>query len=62
MHRGSLFAGVLSLAGSVLAFAVVAAQREVVSMFTAIGFVLLLNAFVRLKLAAATPATEDDDR
>lgn len=62
MRRGSLIAGALSLAGSVLAFAVVAMQRDVVSMFTAIGFVLLANALVRLKLASAGATRGDDDR
>ena len=62
MQRGSLFAAILSFAGSILAFAVVAAQREVVSMFTAVGIVLLLNAAVRVRLASATPARDDDHR
>lgn len=62
MRRGSLIAGALSLAGSVLAFAVVAMQRDVVSMFTAIGFVLLANAFIRLKLASAGATRGDEDR
>lgn len=62
MRRGSLIAGVLSLAGSILAFAVVTMQREVVSMFTAIGFVLLANAFIRLRLASAGATRQDDDR
>ena len=53
MQRGSLVAGVLSLLGAAIAVALVAVTGDVVSMYTAIGAVLLLNAAIRFKLAAS---------
>ncbi len=53
MQRGSLIAGVLSLLGASVALALAAAVREVVSMYTVIGVVLLVNAGVRFKLASS---------
>lgn len=51
MQRGSLIAGVLSLLGSAGAFTIVAVLGEPVSMYTAVGIVLFLNAGVRFRLA-----------
>lgn len=51
MQRGSLIAGVLSLIGAAVGFAAVAISRDIVSMPTAIGLVLLLNAAARFRMA-----------
>ena len=61
MQRGSLVAGVLSLLGASTALAFAAAFRDVVSMYTAIGVVLLINAGVRFRLASSG-RTRDDRR
>lgn len=53
MHRGSMVAAALSLIGASIALTVTAVSRDVVSMPTAIGVVLLLNAFVRFRLATS---------
>ncbi len=55
MHRASVVAGVLSLLGSIVAFALVVALHDPVSMYTAIGVVLLVNAGVRFRMAATLP-------
>ncbi|MGE3857324.1 MAG: hypothetical protein AB7G21_10265 [Dehalococcoidia bacterium] len=60
MHRGSMVAAALSLIGASVALTVTAVSRDVVSMPTAIGIVLLLNAFVRFRLA--TSDTSDHHR
>lgn len=44
-------AGVLSLVGATASLAVAITGRDVVSMYTAIGVVLVLNAIVRFRLA-----------
>lgn len=61
MRRGSLVAAVMSLVGASIALTVVAVTRDVLSMYTAIGVVLLLNAAVRYRLATSDP-THDDRR
>ena len=61
MHRGSLFAGALSLLGSAGAFAVVILSREPRTMYTALAIVLLVNAGVRFRLAM-THDSGDPDR
>lgn len=61
MRRGSLVAAVMSLFGASVALTLVAVTREVVSMYTAIGVVLLLNAAVRYRIATSD-STHDDRR
>ncbi|MFA7249984.1 MAG: hypothetical protein WC273_10180 [Dehalococcoidia bacterium] len=56
MQRGSLAVGALSILGSAGAFAIAAAFGRPVSMYSAIGIVLALNAAVRLRLAASHDA------
>lgn len=60
MLRGSLVAAVMSLIGASIALTIVAVTRDVWSMYTAIGVVLLLNAVVRYRIA--TSASHDDRR
>lgn len=55
IRRGSMVAGVLSLIGAAVAFALVFAYRDPISMQTVIGVVLLLNAAVRFRLAGTLP-------
>ncbi|MEI6135818.1 MAG: hypothetical protein WCQ48_00170 [Chloroflexota bacterium] len=50
-----MVAGVLSLIGAAVAFALVFAYRDPISMQTVIGVVLLLNAAVRFRLAGTLP-------
>ncbi len=52
MGRGSRVAGMLSLIGAVIAFALAVVFQNPVSMYTAIGVVLLLNAAVRFRMAS----------
>ena len=52
MGRGSSVAGVISLIGAVIAFVLAITFENPVSMYTAIGVVLLLNAAVRFRMAA----------
>jgi hypothetical protein len=59
MHRGSMVAAVLSLVGASIALTVVAVSRDVVSMPTAIGVVLLLNAAVRFRIATSDSIRDD---
>ena len=58
VQRGSIIAGVLSLLGALGAFAVVIVQRDVVSMFTAIGVLLTVNTVLRFRLAAGDETDE----
>ena len=51
MRRGNLFVAVLSALGGVLAFAIAGALHAPVSLYTALGVVLLANAVVRYQLA-----------
>ncbi|MDA0301276.1 MAG: hypothetical protein DWG80_06860 [Chloroflexi bacterium] len=59
MHRGSLIAGVLSVLGAVGALVLAVAYGELVSMYTAIGVVLLLNAAVRFRIASSDRPRDD---
>lgn len=59
MHRGSVIAGVLSLLGAVGALVLAAVFRDILSMYTAIGVILLLNAAVRFKIAASERPRDD---
>ena len=60
MQRGSLFAGVISLLGACAAFGGVVVLREPISMYSALGCVLLLNAGVRFRMAATRDADEPE--
>lgn len=60
MQRGSLFDGVISLLGAVAAFGIVAVLREPISMYSALGCVLLLNAGVRFRMAATHDTNEPE--
>jgi len=51
MRNGSLVAGILSLLGAAVAFAVAALSRDLIGMPSGIGVVLLLNAAARFRLA-----------
>ena len=56
MRRGSLVVAVLSAAGGVLAFVIAAVLRDLVSLYTVLGVLLLANAAVRFLLAMRPPA------
>lgn len=59
MQRGSVIAGVLSLVGAFGALALAAVFRDVLSMYTAIGVILLLNAAVRFRIASSERRRDD---
>lgn len=59
MHRGSVIAGVLSLLGATGALVLAAVFRDVLSMYTAIGVILLLNAAIRFKIASSERRRND---
>lgn len=60
MRRNSLVAGVLSLLGAATSLGIALALHNMVSMYTAIGVVLFLNAAVRFRLASTLPDEEPD--
>jgi len=64
MQRGSLFAAVLSLLGASIALTLAAVFRDVLSMYTAIGVILLVNAGVRFRIATSSTSdrARDDHR
>jgi hypothetical protein len=59
MQRGSVIAGVLSLVGAFGALVLAAVFRDGLSMYTAIGVILLLNAAVRFKIASSGRPRDD---
>ncbi len=60
MRQGSMIAGVLSLLGSASGFAIAFGLHDFMSMYTAIGVVLLLNAVVRFRMASGSDLDAHD--